>query len=148
MNRVRPTSLCNIWQPEVLSVMGPLAVPWASGGGIWEVGTPHSPGFKVVATPEMTAPWGGKQAWVDGILMGITPATRSSRVPARRCRSAMQFGFYSANRLTSEVQFSTVQADVTPQPMSYATEGSGGQPVSLLTVGEPSRTGINREFWV
>jgi hypothetical protein len=64
MNRVRPTSLCNIWQPEVLSVMGRLAVPWASGGGIWEVGTPHGPGFKVVATPEMTAPWGGKQAWL------------------------------------------------------------------------------------
>jgi Polysaccharide lyase len=64
MNRVRPTSVCNIWQPGELSVMGPLAVPWASGGGIWEVGTPHGPGFKVVATPEMTSPWGGKLAWL------------------------------------------------------------------------------------
>jgi Polysaccharide lyase len=64
MNRVRPTSPCNIWQPGELSVMGPLAVPWASEGGIWEVGTPRGPGFKVVATPEMTSPWGGKLAWL------------------------------------------------------------------------------------
>jgi hypothetical protein len=75
MNRVRPTSACNIWQPGELSVMGSLAVPWASGGGIWEVGTPHGPGFKVVATPEMTSPWGGKLAWLVDVDH-LTPWTR------------------------------------------------------------------------
>lgn len=64
MNRVRPTSRCNIWQPADLGVMSSAAQPWARGGGIFETATRYGPGFRAVVTPEMTAPWGGKQAWL------------------------------------------------------------------------------------
>ncbi|MBA2361043.1 MAG: heparin lyase I family protein [Actinobacteria bacterium] len=47
--------------------MSPASEPWASGGGIWEAETPHGPGFKVVATPEMTTPWGGKTAFLADV---------------------------------------------------------------------------------
>jgi hypothetical protein len=50
------------------------------------------------------------KAWVDGVLMeDYTGYTIESGTGA-----AMHFGFYSENRLTNEVQFSTLQAHVTP----------------------------------
>ena len=64
MNRYQPTERCGVWQPANESAMSPPPVAWPSGGGIYETRTAWGPGFKVVATPEMTAPWGGKQAWL------------------------------------------------------------------------------------
>jgi hypothetical protein len=64
MNRVRPTTYCGIWQPAELGSMTAPVERWANGGGITQIATKYGRGFRVVTTPEMTAPWGGKQAWL------------------------------------------------------------------------------------
>jgi len=41
---------------------------------MWETATPHGPGFKIVATPEMTVPSGGKMgliADIDHLVQGV-----------------------------------------------------------------------------
>jgi Polysaccharide lyase len=59
LNRYRPhvgpDNEQTTWQPA--DATSPPFQPWASGGGIWEVGTRYGPGFKVVCTAEMVAPW-------------------------------------------------------------------------------------------
>jgi hypothetical protein len=70
-------NLINRWQPVDgyhWSACNGKGTPYASGGGIWEVQTPYGRGFKMVVTPEMTVPSGGKQALVvdfDHLVRGV-----------------------------------------------------------------------------
>jgi Polysaccharide lyase len=64
MNRFQPTERCGVWQAASESAMSPRPLAWPSGGGIFETRTIHGPGFRVVATPETAAPWGGKAVWL------------------------------------------------------------------------------------
>jgi hypothetical protein len=51
--------------------------PWPSGGGIWQVSTPHGPGFRMVVTDEMRVVSGGKLAFLADIghLVGPVGST-------------------------------------------------------------------------
>ena len=52
-------------------------MPWPSGGGIWEVSTPHGRGFRMVVTDEMRVASGGKRAEIADIghLVGPVGST-------------------------------------------------------------------------
>ncbi len=63
-------NLINRWQPvggDHWSGPTDSGTPWSSSGGTWQVSTPQGPGFKMVVTPEMTVPSGGKTALIADI---------------------------------------------------------------------------------
>jgi hypothetical protein len=74
-------NLINRWRvplgSDPWSRPGDSGTPWPSGGGIWQVSTPHGPGFRMVVTDEMRVVSGGKLAFLADIghLVGPVGST-------------------------------------------------------------------------
>jgi hypothetical protein len=74
-------NLINRWRvplgSDPWSRPGDNGTPWPSGGGIWQVSTPHGSGFRMVVTDEMKVLSGGKRAEIADIghLVGPVGAT-------------------------------------------------------------------------
>jgi Polysaccharide lyase len=74
-------NLINRWRvplgSDPWSAPGDSGTPWPSGGGIWQVSTPHGPGFRMVVTDEMKVLSGGKRAEIADIghLVGPVGST-------------------------------------------------------------------------
>jgi hypothetical protein len=74
-------NLINRWRvplgSDPWSRTGDSGTPWPSGGGIWQVSTPHGPGFRMVVTDEMRVVSGGKLAFLADIghLVGPVGST-------------------------------------------------------------------------
>jgi Polysaccharide lyase len=74
-------NLINRWRvplgSDPWSRPGHAGTPWPSGGGIWEVPTPHGPGFRINVTDEMRVLSGGKLAFIADIghLVGPVGST-------------------------------------------------------------------------
>ena len=64
-------NLINRWQiapgDDPWSAPSDVGTPWPSGGGIWQIRTPFGPGFRFIATSEMTVASGGKKSEIADI---------------------------------------------------------------------------------